>query len=176
MSTQGTKWKCDKANYCNTKKAIRLVSFAHFQEHSSPPFKNQNMLKHEDIMKTSNILFSQNTVNNNAPIILKIYFDFKEINHQHSLINNLDNAYIISEVSLQLPICKTTSGKTSMKYICSITWNQMLKELWIANIKKYGRDPYRINNTRINSLILKNSYTKITVVLKKHFLEGYWAH
>ena len=66
----------------------------------------------------------------------------------------------------QLSFCfgKTNSGKTSIKYICSITWNQILKELSIANIEKYNRDPYWINNTKINSF---------KVILKKHFLESY---
>ena len=92
------------------------MSLAHFQEHSSPLFKNLNMLKLEDIMKMSNILFTQNTVNSNIPIIFKKYFDFKEMNHQRSLINNLDIACSISEVSLQLQLCKTNSGKTSIKF------------------------------------------------------------
>ena len=140
------------------------MSFAHFQEHSSPLFKNLNLLKLEDIIKMSNILFTHNTVNNNTPVIFRKYFDFKEMNHQHSLTNNLGNVYSIPKGSLQLPIYKTNSGKTSIKYICSITWNQILKELSTANIEKYNRDPYWINNTKVNSL---------KVILKKHFLESY---
>ena len=140
------------------------MSFAHFQEHSSPLFKNLNILKLEDVIKMNNILFTHNTVNKNTPVIFRKYFDFKEMYNQHSLINNLGNAYSIPKGSLQLPNFKTNSGKTSIKYICSITWNQILKELSIKNIEKYNQDPYWINNTRVNSL---------KVVLKKHFLESY---
>ena len=39
-----------------------------------------------------------------------------------------------------------------------------IKKLSIANIEKYNRDPYWINNTKINSL---------KVILKKHFIESY---
>ena len=82
--------------------------------------------------------------------------------NQRSLMNNLGNAYRIPKGSLQITNYKTNSGKTSIKYICSITWNQILKELAIANIEKYNRDPYWINNTRVNSLkvILKNIFLK----------------
>ena len=139
------------------------MSFVHFK-HSSPLFKDLNILKLEDVIKMNNILFTQNTVNKNTPVIFRKYFDFKEMNHQHSLINNLDNVYSIPKGSLQLPNYRTNSGKTSIKYICSITWNQILKELSLTNLEKYIQDPYWINNTRVNSL---------KAILKKHFLESY---
>ena len=53
------------------KKAIRLMSFAHFQEHSSPLFKDLNILKLEDVIKMNNILFTHNTVNKNTPVIYR---------------------------------------------------------------------------------------------------------
>ena len=80
--------------------------------------------------------------------------------HQYSLINNLGNVYSIAKGSLQLPNYKTNWGKTSMKYMCSITWNQILKDLSIANIEKDNRYPYWINTTKVNSLKLYQ---------KKHF-------
>ena len=64
------------------------MSFVHFQEHSSPLLKNLNMLKFEDIIKMINIQCTHNNVKNNNPEIFGKYFDFKEMNHQHSLINN----------------------------------------------------------------------------------------
>ena len=62
------------------------------------------------------------------------------MNHQHNLIDNLGNVYSIPKGSLQLPIYKTNSGKTSINTY--ITWNQMLKGLSIASIEKYNQDPY----------------------------------
>ena len=122
------------------------------------------MLKFEYVTKMNTILFTHNTVDNNTPVIFRKCFDFKEMSHQHSLFNNQGNVYSIPKGSLQLPIYKTNSGKTSIKYICSVTWNQILKELSIANIEKYNRDPYWINNTKVNSLKIR---------LKKRFLESY---
>ena len=87
------------------------MSFAHFKEHSIPLFKDLNILILEDTIKLSNILFTYNTIINNTPVIFRKYFDFKEIHHQHSLINNLGNVYSITKGSLQLPNYKTNSKK-----------------------------------------------------------------
>ena len=65
------------------KKAIRLISFAHFQAHSSPLFKNLSILKLTDLIKQSNILFTHNTINHKSPSIFDKYFQFKETNHEH---------------------------------------------------------------------------------------------
>jgi hypothetical protein len=42
------------------KKAILLLSFAHYQEESSPLFKNLNLLKLTDIVRQNNIIFTHN--------------------------------------------------------------------------------------------------------------------
>ena len=65
------------------KKAIRLLSLAHYQEKSSPLFKNLNLLKLSDIVKQSNIIFTHNSINSNTPRIFKDYFIFEESNHQY---------------------------------------------------------------------------------------------
>ena len=57
----------------------KSMSFAYFQEHSSHLFENLNMLKLEDMIEMSNILFSHNTVKNHTHVIFRKYFDFKEI-------------------------------------------------------------------------------------------------
>ena len=103
------------------KKAVRLLSFAHYQEHSSPLFKELNLLKLTDMIKLNNILFAHDTINNNTPAIFKDYFIFNEVSHQHDTINNLASTYSIPNGSLQIPDYRTNSGKSSIKYICSST-------------------------------------------------------
>ena len=87
------------------------MSFAHFEEHSSPLLKDLNMVKLEDIIEISNILFTHSTVNNNISIIFRKYFDFKEMNQQRNLLNNVSNVYSIPKGSLQLLIYKKNSRK-----------------------------------------------------------------
>ena len=146
------------------KKAIRLMSFAHYQAHSSPLFKNLNVLKLTDIVKNSNLLFTHNTINKNSPAVFDNYFLFDEASHPHQTINSLTSTYSIPTGSLKLPIYRTEAGKSSIKYICSNTWNSILKVLSTANIKKYNQNPFWMNKTSINTF---------KYILKKHFLECY---
>ena len=68
------------------KKAVRLISFAHYQADSNPLFKNLKLLKLTDIVKYNNILFVHNTINNNSPRTFQDYFIFNETNHQHQTV------------------------------------------------------------------------------------------
>ena len=142
------------------------MSFAHYQAHSSPLFKNLNMLKLTDIVKNSNLLFTHNTINKNSPAVFDNYFLFDEASHPHQTINRLTSTYSIPTGSLKLPIYRTDAGKSSIKYICSNTWNSILKVLSTANIKKYNQNPFWMNKTSINTF---------KYILKKPFLECYWS-
>ena len=146
------------------KKAIRLISFAHYQAYCSPLFKNLKLLKLTDIVKCSNILFTHNTINNKSPAIFRDYFIFNETSHQHQTVKSLTSIYSIPPGSLILPIYKTNSGRSSIKYICSNIWNFTLKELSKTYIEKYTLDPFWMNKTNI---------TTFKHILKKHFLECY---
>ena len=145
-------------------KAIRLISFAHYQAYCSPLFKNLNLLKLTDIIKCSNILFTHNTINNKSPTTFGDYFVFNETSHQHQTVNSLTSIYSIPPGSLILPNYRTNSGKSSIKYICSNIWNSTLKDLSKTYIEKYTLDPFWMNKTNI---------TTFKHILKKHFLEYY---
>ena len=146
------------------KKAIRLLSFADYQEESSPLFKNLNLLKLTDIVRQNNIIFTHNSINNNTPRIFNDYFNFEESNHQYQTVNSLNSTYSIPAGSLELPTYRTNSGKSSIKYICASTWNSTLKDLSIKYTERYHKDPLWISKTNVQSL--RN-------ILKKHFLEYY---
>ena len=146
------------------KKAIRLISFAHFQAHSSPLFKNLSILKLTDLIKQSNILFTHNTINHRSPSIFDKYFEFKETNHEHQTVNSLNSNYSIPNGSLVLPTYQSKTGEESIKYICCTTWNSILKDLSISNKEEYDKDPFWINHTRIGCL---------KKILKNHFLQYY---
>ena len=140
------------------------MSFAPYQDHSSPLFKSFNLLKLVDIVQQNNILFTHNVINGKAPSIFNSYFSFAETNHDHHTVNNLSSTYSLPTGSLELSDYRTEFGKSSIRYICSSTWNSLLKELSLNNIEKYNKDPFWINNTTIQ--LLKNT-------LKGYFLENY---
>ena len=145
-------------------KAVRLISFAQSHDHSSPLFKELNLLKLTDIVKQSNLLFTHNAINNNTPPIFKDYFAFTETNHQHNTINSLSSIYSTPRGSLQIPQYRTNVGKSSIRYICAITWNYTLKDFSTKNNDDHQQCPYWMNQLKISTLKKR---------LKKHFLEDY---
>ena len=146
------------------KKAIRLISFAHFQEHASPLFKKLNLLKLTDIVRLNNIVFTHDTINAKTPPIFESYFIFNKTSHQHETVNSLNSIYSLPTGSLKLPAYRTESGKSSIRFICSSTWNTILKDISIKNINKYNKDHFWMNKTNIKTL---------KHILHKHFLEYY---
>ena len=113
------------------KKAIRLLSFSHFQAHTDPIFKKLNLLKLVDIIKINNIIFTHSTINKKSPTAFSNYFKIKQTNHQHMTTNNPNSEYSTPKGSLEIPDYKTKSGKSSIRYICSNDWNFVLKRLSI---------------------------------------------
>ena len=79
------------------------MPFAHFQEHCSPLFKELKLLKFNDIIKQTNILFTHIAINGNTPDIFKDYFTFNEVDHLQNTVNNLNSVYSIPKGSLKLP-------------------------------------------------------------------------
>ena len=161
-------WGQNPSNIAQTttlqKKAVRLMSFAHFQAHSTPLFKDLDLLKLTEIIKTNNIIFTHSTLNDNNPSVFKDYFKLKHTDHNHKTVNNLSSAYSIPKGSIELPQTKTAAGKASIKYICSINWNSTLKELSRKFPQKY--------HTNVNWLIGLKCQT-LKHILKSHFLEQY---
>ena len=62
----------------------------------------KKLLKLNDIIKQSNILFTHNAINGNTPDIFKDYFTFNEGDHLHNTANNLNSVYSIPKGSIQL--------------------------------------------------------------------------
>ena len=118
------------------KKATRLLSFAHYQAHSDPLFKELKLLKLTDLVKMQNIIFTHNTLNENTPNVFKDYFKIKHSHHHHETINNINSSYSIPKGSLELPTGSNSINK-STKYICCKDWNFMLKELSNKFLEKY---------------------------------------
>ena len=144
------------------KKAIRKISFSHFEAHSNPLFKNMGLLKLPDIMKINNIIFVHNVLNNKAPAVFQNYFKFKPL-HEYDTIRNPNSLYSVPKGSLELPKTNLLVGKKSTKYICANTWNTTLKEL--ARIH-----PDLANN---QNWFKELSVFKLKQLLKNHFLGSY---
>jgi len=146
------------------KKAIRLLSFSHFQAHTNPLFKSLNKLKLTDIIKMQNMIFTHDALNGKAPEIFNEYFKIKQTSHTYNTINNLTSTYSLPKGSVELPTYNHNSGKNSTKYICSNNWNTLLKELSQKHINRYNSNEFWIKDMKIRTL---------RHLLRSHFLEQY---
>lgn len=144
------------------KKAIRKISFAHFEAHSAPLFKELGILQLPDIMRLNNITFVHNVMNNKAPKTFKDYFNLQPL-HSHDTVRNPNSVYSIPKGSLELPTTNLMVGRKGIKYACANTWNITLKEL------------VRIHPTHANNVnwLKDKSTQQLKNLLKKHFLESY---
>ena len=90
------------------------MSFAH-QAHSSPLFKNLNVLELTDIVKNSNLLFTHNTINKNSPAVFYNYFLFDEASHPHQTVNSLTLTYAPVKLFSPHP---PEQPRGQRKYVC----------------------------------------------------------
>ena len=111
------------------KKALRLLTFSDYQAHASPLFKKLKLLKLDDIIRINDMIFVHNAINGNVPSHFKDYFSITQRIHGHNTINNPNSLCSIPHGSLNMPAAKTKTGEHAIKYVCSRTWNSLLKEL-----------------------------------------------
>ena len=132
------------------KKAVRKISFAHFQAHSDPLFKDLNILKVADVIKMNNILFAHTALNNKTPAHFKNYFNIKQNNHRHQTRNAAASKYSFPSGSLDIPKIRIESSKRQIKYACAKDWNDMLKALTLKYPNK--NDECWMQNLSFNTL------------------------
>jgi len=147
--------------YVLQKKAIRLITFSHYLEHSSPLFKQLKLLKLKDIIIMNNVIFTHNTLNNKSPLIFNDYFKTKTINHRPMTLNTM---YSIPKGSLEVPRTNTSFGAKSIRNICATQWNDLLRLLSIKNYSEYCKCEYWLQHSKLISL---------KKMVKDHFLEDY---
>ena len=143
MSTMGATSKSKQSNLYFTKKAVRLINFANYQEHTDPIFKELKILKVMDIIKMRNVLFVHNILNLNVPKHFDNLILIRNTQHSHRTINNPNSLFSIPQGSVLLPESKSKIGKQSIKYLCAITWNEILKSL--SSVRQKEGKTYKQN-------------------------------
>ena len=145
-------------------KAVRLITFSDHLAHTNPLFRELNILKLSDIVTMHNIIFTHNTLNNKSPALFNKYFIVKSTNHRHPTTNNPDSTYSNLKGSLEMPKYSSKSGELSIRYICSSSWNLLLRDLSIKYPNKYISNDNWLKSTSSN--VLKK-------LLKEYFLDKY---
>ena len=112
-----------KSSNSPTKKAVRIITFSHFQSHTSPIFKKLNLLKLSDIVKLHTILFMHQYYNDRLPKAFNDFFSLVKHKHRHTYT---------------LPLIRTNHGLHSLRFYGPKLWNSVdeeLKTLSISSIK-----------------------------------------
>ena len=114
------------------KKAIRIITFSHFQSHTSPLFKKFNLLKLPDIVYLYTAVFMHQFHKGNLPEKFNNYFTL--VSNQHSY-----NTRLASKATLILPLVRTNYGLFNIRFCGPKVWNSIeesLKSLSKFSFKK----------------------------------------
>ena len=103
------------------KKCLRIMNFSPFNDHTNELFYRNNILKLNDVINNEKLKIIFDFKNNNLPIDLKILFQYNKNIHNHDTRNAINDGMFI-------PAANTTSfGIKSLRYICPVLWNELLK-------------------------------------------------
>ena len=114
------------------KKAIRIITFSHFQSHTSPLFKKCNLLKLPDIVYLYTAVFMHQFHKGNLPEKFNNYFTL--VSNQHSY-----NTRLASKATFILPLVRTNYGLFNIRFCGPKVWNSIeesLKSLSKFSFKK----------------------------------------
>ena len=107
------------------KKAIRVMTFSKYNDHSSSLFKTMNIIKFIDLIHYQVCIFMHKFHHNQLPITFSDFF--KQVSAMHNY-----NTRHAAKKSYVLPKVKTNYGLSSIKYKGSQIWNSL------DNSKKKG--------------------------------------
>jgi hypothetical protein len=104
------------------KKAIRIITFSPPRTHSSPLFKELNLLKFPDIVHYLTVLFMYQFHHGTLPLIFSDFF--KKVVNVHNY-----NTRLSSELSYVLPKIRTNYGIFNIRYCGPHLWNSIEESL-----------------------------------------------
>ena len=113
-------------------KAIRIITFSHFQSHTSPLFNKFNLLKLPDIVYLYTAVFMHQFHKGNLPEKFNNYFTL--VSNQHSY-----NTRLASKATFILPLVRTNYGLFNIRFCGPKVWNSIeesLKSLSKFSFKK----------------------------------------
>ena len=145
------------------KKALRIINFSGAQDHSTPIFKELNVLKIQDVIKLNNIILTHKVLNSNIPSNLLNFLSLS--NNSHSYETTFS-----SIGSVCLPTIKTNTGRHSVRYQCAISWNAILKDRKKTNYDITHESSITKNDEQ---WILNLKAGSLKAILTKYFLSLY---
>ena len=114
------------------KRVVRIICFAKFDDHSSPLFKNLNLLKLENLIYTTNSLFMYDYYRNVLPDAFNDFF--VQIKRKHNYDTRL-----ASKNTYYIPTVRTNYGKFSLRFQGPKVWNEINDNLKILSKGAFKR-------------------------------------
>ena len=114
------------------KRAIRILSFSHFQAHTTELFKKFNLLKVMDIIKLYTAIFMHQFHNGILPKSFNNFFTPVCTRHQY-------NTRLASKLTFSLPQARTNYGLFNIRFSGPKLWNsidEILKSSSVVSFKK----------------------------------------
>ena len=126
------------------KRAIRLITFSKFDEHSSPLFKLLNIIKLHDLVTLHIAIFMFKFHNQLLPSVFNTYFTAVDHIHKYNTRSAAGKSYY-------LPTARTNYGKFNIRFQGPKIWNSIFAE----HLKSPSLRQFKKN-------------------LKNEFLKSYW--
>ena len=155
--------------FIQQKKALRLITFSSFREHTSPLFKSMRILKIKDNIEMQNILLAHKSLNNSCPTDLQNKITLSTTNHNHQTRNQVSSRYGVPDGCIRV-----------LDNIKSEYWKETAKN-WNHRLKAISQDNQQDTNAKVGNNQSKNketNFSKVSIsvlkkLLKDHFLSTY---
>ena len=104
-------------------KAMRIINFKSFKDHSEPLYKQMKILKLKDLVTFNNCIFAYDQLSKNLPNVFTEYFKPTGRQHEH-------NTRGAKNLLLDIPNVKTAKyGSNSIKVKSVTDWNNIINKL-----------------------------------------------
>ena len=114
------------------KKTIRIITFSSFFEHSSPLFKDLNVIKLFDEVTVHIAVFMYKFKNQLLSTNLNVFFT--SIKETHN-----DNTRLSSRMTYALPKTRTNYGTFNIRYQGARIWNAISDNIKLLSLKQFKK-------------------------------------
>ena len=123
------------------KKAIRIITFSGFFEHTSPLFKDLNVIKLFDEVTVHIAVFMYKFKNRLLPTNFNVFFT--SIKETHSY-----NTRLSSRMTYALPKTRTNYGVFNIRYQGAKIWNAISDNIKLLSLKQFKKKLKSVNLRR----------------------------
>ena len=115
------------------KKALRIITFSSYNEHSSPLFKDLNVVKLFDIITFQLAVFMYKFHNNLLPPVFDPYFNSVRMIRNYNTILSSKMSYAIQKV-------RTNYGIFNIRFQGSKVWNDISDHIKLLPLKSFKKN------------------------------------